>query len=61
MEIEDLISHLAALSSSRLGCDSRMFHSETTCGMAIIGIGIRFSWAMFSCMGLWLVGYSGCL
>ena len=24
------ISHLVSLSSSRLGCDSRRFHSETT-------------------------------
>ena len=30
VEIVDSISHLASLSSSRLGCDSPRFHSETT-------------------------------
>ena len=30
MEIEDSISHLAFLSSSSLGSDSRRFHSENT-------------------------------
>ena len=30
VEIDDSISHLAFLSSSRLWCDSQRFHSETT-------------------------------
>ena len=44
------ISHLASLSSSRLGCDSRKFHSELVHWgyMAGIGIRIRFIWVMYS-------------
>ena len=42
MEIEDSISHLASLSSSGLGCDSRRFHIRNYY-MAGIGLGLDLS------------------